>query len=359
MDSNKLETWFFIFFLSLSVVALFFIYLPFLNAIILALTFLIIFWPVYASLLKFFRGFKFLSAIITIILVCVVVFVPLVVFGFQIFAEAKQIYISGLNSNGMAFGNAFADIQKNIQKFIPNFYFDFNGYTKGITAWIVQNIGVILSGLTSAFFTFFLSLFAFYYLLKDGGLLKQSLIKIIPLRQKEAEEIFNKLHLMAGSVIRGSLIMSIIQGVILGFGFFIFGIPQPVLWGAVGVIVALIPIVGTLIVAVPAAAYLLLLGHLFPAAGIILWTIIVGGGTDNLLRPNIIKRKANVHPFLILLSVLGGLVVYGPMGFLLGPLILSLLFALLSIYPVLILKREEINPPTFPQSAKPSRGKFS
>ncbi|MCL5733424.1 MAG: AI-2E family transporter, partial [Patescibacteria group bacterium] len=240
-----------------------------------------------------------------------------------------------------ALGNISVNIQRHIQKFIPNFYFDLNGYTKEITSWIIQNIGVILSGLTSAFFTFFLSLFAFYYLLKDGGLLKRSLIEVIPLRQKEAEEIFNKLHLMAGSVIRGSLIMSIIQGIILGFGFFIFGISQPVLWGAVGVIVALIPIVGTLLVAVPAAAYLLLFGHFFPAIGIILWTIIVGGGTDNLLRPNIIKRKANIHPFLILLSVLGGLFVYGPMGFLLGPLILSLLFALLSIYPVLILKREE------------------
>ncbi|MCL5733425.1 MAG: hypothetical protein M1334_02035, partial [Patescibacteria group bacterium] len=72
MDSNKLETRFFVVFLALAALALFFVYLPFLNAIILAITFLIIFWPVYANLLKFFRGFKFPSAIITIILVCAV-----------------------------------------------------------------------------------------------------------------------------------------------------------------------------------------------------------------------------------------------------------------------------------------------
>ncbi len=341
MDSKKIETSFFIALLLIVVLAAFFIYLPFLNVIVLALTFFIIFRPLYERLLKIFRQSRSLAAITTIIVVCAVIIIPLIFLSFQIFGEAKQIYISVINSNGVFLEKISISIQSSFQKIVPNFSFDLNEYAKQTISWFVQNIGLILSGLVSVFFTFFLSLFAFYYLLEDGDKLKRYLVAIIPFSSKDAEMIFNKLHLMASSVIRGSLITAIIQGIFLGIGFFIFGVPQAAFWGAVSVIAALIPLIGVYLIDAPAAAYLLITGSVFPAFGLVLWGIIVANAVG-FYFPYLIKQRAKINPFLILLSVLGGLIIFGPTGFLLGPLILSLLFALLSIYPVLILKREEI-----------------
>lgn len=342
MDSKKLETSFFIALLLIVMLAAFFIYLPFLNAIVLALTFFIIFRPLYEKLVKVFRQSKILAAFSVIVLVCAVIIVPLIFFGFQIFGEAKQIYISVVNSNGIFLEKISSSLQSSFQKLVPDFSFDLNGYARQTISWSVQNIGLIISGLVNVFLTFFLSLFAFYYLLKDGDKLKRYLVAIIPFSSKDAEMIFSKLHLMASSVIRGSLITAILQGILLGLGFFIFGVPQAAFWGAVSVIAALIPLIGIYLVMAPAAAYLLIVGSAFPAMGLVLWGIAVGNAVG-FYFPYLIKQKAKINPFLILLSVLGGLVIFGPTGFIIGPLILSLLFALLSIYPVLILKREEIN----------------
>jgi predicted PurR-regulated permease PerM len=342
MDSKKIETSFFIALLLVVLFTAFFIYLPFLNVVVLALTFFIIFRPFYNKLLKIFRQSRPLAAITTIVVVCVVIIAPLIFLSFQIFGEAKQIYFSIINSNGVFLEKISSSTQESFQKIIPNFSFDLNEYAKQTISWFIQNIGLILSSLVNVFFTFFLSLFAFYYLLKDGDELKRYLVAVIPFSSKDAGIIFDKLHLMASSVIRGSLIMAIIQGIILGVGFFIFGVPQAAFWGAVGVIAALIPLIGIYLIIAPAAAYLFILGNVFPAIGLILWGIIIGGGVS-FFFPYLIKQKAKIHPFLILLSVLGGLIIFGPTGFIIGPLILSLLFALLSIYPVLILKREEIN----------------
>ena len=171
-----------------------------------------------------------------------------------------------------------------------------------------------------------------YYLLKDGQKLKRAAIEYSPLANIDDEMILKKLELAIGSVIKGNFTIAFIQGILAFIGFTIFGVPNAILWGAAAAVAALIPSVGTALVLLPAVALLFLSGQLFPAVGLLLWGMLAVGLIDNFLGPKLIGRGMKLHPLLVLFSVLGGLVFFGPVGFLLGPIILSLLFALLHIY---------------------------
>ncbi len=165
------------------------------------------------------------------------------------------------------------------------------------------------------------------------------MVKISPLSPENSAEIVNRLQTMTGSVITGTVAMAVIHGILVGLGFLLFGLTNPVLWGLVAVVAAFIPIIGTALVVIPGIFWLVLTQNLAGAIGLALWGILMLGLIDNILRPRLIERRSKVHPLLVLLSVIGGLALFGPTGFLLGPLVLSLFLVLLEIYPALILKR--------------------
>jgi predicted PurR-regulated permease PerM len=177
-------------------------------------------------------------------------------------------------------------------------------------------------------------LFALFYLLRDGGKLKQDLILLSPLADDYDIKIFLKLKQAIRSVVVGSLVVGLIQGILTGIGFFIFGVPNPALWGSFAVIAALIPGIGTSLVIVPGILYLFFISTHLHALGMLIWGILAVGFIDNFLGPMLVNRGVHVHPFLILLSVIGGLSFFGPIGFIAGPLLVALLVALLEIYKV-------------------------
>jgi predicted PurR-regulated permease PerM len=114
--------------------------------------------------------------------------------------------------------------------------------------------------------------------------------------------------------------------------FELFGFDRAVLWGSIAAFGALIPGVGTSIVFIPTVIYLILSGSYFLAGGMALWGMLAVGFIDNLLGPYLIGRKSNLHPFFILISVLGGISLLGPIGFILGPVSMSLFVVLMELY---------------------------
>jgi predicted PurR-regulated permease PerM len=200
----------------------------------------------------------------------------------------------------------------------------------------VNGLGTILSKLANLIWIFFLALFACYYLLRDGAGLRDAIVRTVPLPEYHTKGIFEKLHSTATSVIRGSLLAAVCYGILMGVGFWMFGLPNPVLWGAVSVIAALIPVFGIFLIAIPAIGTLLFSGNLSAAIGFAVWIFLIGALMENILRPWLIGRNGKVHPFLLLFSVLGGLSVFGATGILLGPLALSFLITLFDIYPAFV-----------------------
>jgi predicted PurR-regulated permease PerM len=173
---------------------------------------------------------------------------------------------------------------------------------------------------------------AIFYFLKDGEKWKKFLLKLSPLSNTDDEKIINRLSQTINGVIRGTIFIALIQGILMGVGLGIFGIPNSAIWGVVAAITSLIPTVGTGLVSVPAIIFLLVTGNVLPAIGLLIWSVIVVGTIDNFLAPYIIGSKIKIPPFLILFSVLGGIALLGPVGILIGPLAVSLLYTLNEIY---------------------------
>lgn len=345
MSQHKLEVYFF-FALFAGVLAIsFFIFYPYLFALILAIIFAIIFKPLYHNVRSVMGRKEGLAAFITIVVVSITVLIPLVLIGMQIFREAQDLYTYLTVGDGKV--AIFTNIENYLNTFIQNVFpekikpinlslaFDFDSYVKDGLDWLFRNVGSLLSSVTGMTLNFLIFLFAFYYLLKDGDGFRKKLIKLSPLPDKYDEEISNKLEVAVNSIIRGSITVALIQGFLTGIGFYLFGIPSPAFWGAVAAIASFVPALGTAIVTAPAVIFLFVSGNTLNGIGLAIWGTTAVGLIDNFIGPKLIQRGTKLHSFLVLLFALGGLSMFGPMGFFLGPIILSLLFALIDIYELI------------------------
>ncbi len=340
---NKSHYYFFLLILVGASVLTFLIFYSYLTSLLLALVLSVMFRPLHRSISRIFSGgdqASSLSTFITLVIVAVLVITPLIFLAKQIYTESEHLYYSltdeGDRSALIQSLNAFSESLSNRLggTFTSYNFDDFNitKYVQNFLEWSFANLDTIFSGVSKFALQIFIMLFALFYLLRDGGKFKQSVILLSPLADNYDERIFGKLKQAIRSVVVGSLVVGMIQGFLTGLGFYIFGVPNPALWGSFAVVAALIPGIGTSLVIVPGVLYLLFVSTKLHALGMLIWGILAVGLIDNFLGPMLVNRGVHVHPFLILLSVMGGLAYFGPIGFIAGPLIVALLFALLEIY---------------------------
>ncbi|MEK7629772.1 MAG: AI-2E family transporter [Patescibacteria group bacterium] len=336
MNHQKSELYFLLILLAGIFILTFFIFKPFLYPLILAIIFATVFGPAHKKILIITREKRGLASLLTTVFVFIVVIVPITFLGIQVFQETTQLYFS-LTSEGGAtdLSRAVGDAIQNLTRLSPvpiEFSVDINQYLKQGLSWLLQHLGSLFANTAKAMVGIFIFLVALYYLFKDGQKLKEAIVALSPLQDIHDETIFNKLALAINSVIKGNLAVAIIQGILTAVGFAIFGVHSPMLWGSVAAIAALIPGIGTALVIFPAILFLFISGKTLFAVGLLFWGMTAVGLIDNFLGPRLVERGIRLHPFLILLSILGGISFFGPLGFLLGPLVLSLIFALLDIY---------------------------
>lgn len=328
-DPTRLQVIYFATLLIVVLVLAFLIFRPFITVLILALTLAVILDPVFQWILRRVGNIRVLASLITVILVIIILLIPLFFLGRQVFNEARDTYASlatGQNTFGVDF------LQAKLQASFPNLHIDLRQYVSEFTEWFFSNLGAFFSGTLDIVLKAFLVLMALFYFLKDGVRFKTVFVALSPLPDEYDEKIINTLEVSIRSIVRGSFLISLLQGTMCGIGFYIFGLPNPALWGMVAALCALVPGFGTSLTLVPAILFLFFTSSLGSALGLLLWGIVLVGLIDNFLSPKIIERGINIHPLFILFSVIGGVAFFGPGGFILGPLILSLLFTLFEIY---------------------------
>ncbi|MDP2736628.1 MAG: AI-2E family transporter [bacterium] len=334
--NQKPQFYFLLVLLMATLVLSFYVLRPFVSVFILAVVFTVIFQPLYRKILKYSFNHEGLAALFTTIIISVIILTPLTFLGMKIFQELRELYVSLVEGGGKDnFINVFNGLSENFRHYFllpPEFSINFGQYLKEGLSWLLNNLGALFSNFASILVTSFVFLVSLYYLLKDGHKLKQAIIDYSPLANFDDEMILNKLELAISSVVKGSFTIAFIQGFLTTIGFMIFSVPNAILWGTAATIAALVPSVGTSLVFIPAIILMFVSGHLFSAVGLLLWGALAVGLVDNFLGPKLISRGMKLHPLLILFSVFGGLIFFGPIGFILGPIILSLLFALLHIY---------------------------
>ncbi|MBI4779369.1 AI-2E family transporter [Candidatus Falkowbacteria bacterium] len=334
--NQKPQFYFLLVLLAVTLVLSFYVLRPFVSVFILAVVFTVIFQPMYRRILKYCFNREGLAALLTTIVVAVIILTPLTFLGVRILQELRQLYVSLVEGGGKDnFINVFNGLLENFRHYFllpPEFSINLGQYVKEGLNWLLNNLGALFSNFASILVTSFVFLVSLYYLLKDGRKLKQAVINYSPLADSDDEMILNKLELAVSSVVKGSFTIALMQGFLTTIGFMVFGVPNAILWGTAASIASLIPSVGTSLVFIPAIILMYVNGQIFSAAGLLLWGALAVGMIDNFFGPKLIGRGMKLHPLLILFSVFGGLVFFGPIGFILGPIILSLLFALFHIY---------------------------
>jgi predicted PurR-regulated permease PerM len=343
MNSERLEKPFFIVMLVFAIVLAAFVFLPELNVIVLGAALAIFFHPIYLRIQRGMPRHDGLAAFLTILLAAIVIVVPLTMFGYALFSEAQGLYahlaaggISSLESLVTAKLGSLMEIFHQSSGTFAFANFNVSQYATQAMGTIVANAGNFLSSMGMVAWTFFLAFFAFFYLLKDGGKLRKLVVRGVPLTDERANEIVQKMVDTTTSVVRGSLLMAIVWGVVVGIEFLIFGVPNPVLWGALSVPIAFIPVIGVSLIVIPGILYVALVAGIVKAIIFAIIAFIVSMLMENILHPLFIGRGTHIHPLLLLLSVLGGLSFFGPIGLFLGPLVLSFSLTLFEIYPTLI-----------------------
>ncbi len=203
-----------------------------------------------------------------------------------------------------------------------------NGISASMAKQAVGGLTVMGSIVTQ----FILMLIAFYFLLEEGPRLNAWITNAVPLRPARVRAIAQRFRRTARTVLGANLLTAVAQGGIATAGYFIAGVPQALFFGLLTVFSSFIPGVGTAIVALPLAGFVLLLGHPYAALFLAIWSTVVVGLSDNILRPWLAKGGSKLHGAVVLFSILGSIAFFGTIGLILGPLTLSAFLTMLDLW---------------------------
>lgn len=340
--ANPVSKFVFIAFL-IGVLYLFYLIIrPFLSDLFIAMVMAIVFYPLYKKLQRVLWGWKIVSALITILLIVLVFLIPVALLSGVITSQSLDFYQK--ISNGLKDGSLKKLIDLKLVSF--NLFFerwqiDFQSlgveeyvakFLKTFSEFIYTEMAALAKGVAGILFDLIIVLFISFFLLIDGEKFLREIKVLSPLEVTHHERIVHQLERTLKATLKGSIIVALTQGFLGGVGFWIFNIPSAAFWGVCMVFSSVIPLVGTSILWIPAALYLAFTSSFWMAIGLALWGTLIISGADNVLRPLLLKGDANLHPLLTFLSVLGGLIYFGFLGFILGPIVLSFLMTLFEIY---------------------------
>jgi predicted PurR-regulated permease PerM len=315
---------------------------PFLTDLFVATVIAMVFYPLYKKFLRLFKGWKILAALLTIIIIILAFLIPISLLSGVITGQSLELYqqiSKGLQDGTikkaidlkLVYFNLFFDRwQINIQTLRLEEYA--GKFLTSFSEFIYTEMTALAKGVAGILFDVVIVLFISFFLLIDGEKFLHEIKVFSPLEVTHHDRIILQLEKTVKATLKGSIIVALTQGLLGGIGFWIFNIPSAAFWGVCMVFSSVIPLVGTSIIWIPAALYLAFASSFWMALGLALWGALIISGADNVLRPLLLKGAANLHPLLTFLSVLGGLLYFGFLGFILGPVVLSFLMTLFDIY---------------------------
>lgn len=196
-----------------------------------------------------------------------------------------------------------------------------------------QATGIVVQASFGVVLTLIVALWTMYYVLLDWPRIARHLERLLPLDPRHTRALVNEFRHVGRTAFVGSIAGAIVQGVLAGIGFAVFGVPQPITWAAVLAVTSFIPVVGVPLVWVPAAVWLVASGHLVRGLLLTAWSLLVVGAlNDYIIRPRLVGRGTDTHPLLTLVALLGGISVFGIAGVIVGPVVMSLFLATARIY---------------------------
>ncbi len=322
---------------------------PFINAILASMIIAYVFYPVFNLLNKKIRN-KTICALFVSLFIILLIMIP---FSFLLQSSASEAQYMYIRAKQKILTGEIFDVDCTGKDTLlcrsseymkiwvedPEVKFYLQDMIGRFTTMAIEKTSQIVFSLPGILLQIVIIFFIIFYLLKDGPELIKRIKDLLPLKRKHKAMVFQKIRETTHAVMYGSIVIALIQGALGAFGFWLFGIETFYIWGMVMAIFALVPFVGTAIIWIPAALYLIAKGSsegntmlIWHGVGLLIYGTFIISSADNILKPKLIGDRAGLHPVLVLLGVLGGLSLFGFAGFIIGPLVLSALKSFIDIY---------------------------
>lgn len=311
---------------------------PFFGAIFWAAVLGILFHPLYRRLAKSLRQRRALAALATLLVILVIVVLPMAVIASLLTQEGVGLY-ARVKSGELDFGAYLQQIMGALPAWATGLLerfglTDFASVREKLSAGIMRSLQFVGASAVSfgqnafeVLVAFFIMLYLLFFLLRDGPALSRSIEGAVPLDPALQHTLAEKFINVVRATIKGTIVIAILQGALGGLMFWFLDIRAPVFWGVVMGFLSLLPAVGTALVWVPVAIYFLVTGALWQGAVLIGFGVLVIGMVDNVVRPILVGKDTKLPDYVVLISTLGGMTIFGLNGFVIGPLIAAMFIA--------------------------------
>ena len=297
--------------------------------------------PLYRKIVALLRGRTGPAAAVMTLITFLLVIGPALALLVALVSQAVDLYQWA--SEGVKSGTA-AELWNRLASYVSQTIlthplladFDIKGiFIKGlgqISSSLASQIGSVLRDTAFLIVNLLITLIVLFFFFRSGEDYYRAVMDLLPFKHEHKQSIARKFHDTFSAVINGMFLIALGQGCMTGIGFALFHVPFPVFWGFLAAFLALLPIGGASLVWIPGALFLLLTGATLQGVLLAIWGLVLVSLPDNFLKPMLIGKKANLPTFFLFLGILGGLQVYGILGILFGPLIVTLLAAFVQIY---------------------------
>jgi predicted PurR-regulated permease PerM len=311
---------------------------PFHGAVLWASVIAILFAPLQRALVRRFGGRATLAALATLGIVVLIVILPLAFVGTALVQEAAGIYEkmkAGEINFGQYFRQVFDALPAWVHELLERFgLFDFEAVQERVSENMLKASQFVASravnfgqGTFEFLVGFFIMLYLLFFLLRDGDAVVARMRAAIPLRREKLAALLEKFNVVIRATIKGNLVVAILQGILGGIIFWFLDIRAPLLWAVLMAVLSLLPAVGTALVWGPVAIWFIATGSVVQGVVLIAYGVLVIGLVDNIVRPILVGKDTKMPDYMVLISTLGGLAIFGINGFIIGPVIAAMFMA--------------------------------
>lgn len=338
---------------------------PFLKPLLLGAMLAGLCRPLYQRITRLLGGRSSLAAVLTLLILFLLVAGPLSAFVGVVVNQAMGISNDAIPWVQQRFGaassfnahdwlvqrfpalSAYVPDQAQIMEHAGN-------AAKTAGGFLVSGVSRMTTGTAAFLLDFFVMLYAMFYFLRDGRKIVEQIFYYTPLGHEDEARVLQRLASVTRATIKGTLVIGVIQGTLAGLGFWAAGIEGAAFWGTIMTVLSIVPGIGATLIWLPGVIYLYITGQALPATLLLVWCAAVVGTVDNILRPMLVGADAKMPDLLILVGTLGGLFLFGPIGFIVGPIVCGLFLTVWEIYgttfrevlpPVKDLKTGELKKP--------------
>ena len=334
----------FVLFLVVAVTVLFLaVTWPFLKALLLGALLAGLFHPLYRWVTRRLGGRRSLGSIVTLLVLFILVIGPISAFLGIVVQQALQVsehaipWVQQLFGTASAFDAhgwlvqrfpALADYVPSQEQLVQNV----GAAAKAAGGLLVAGASQFTAGTAAFLLSLFVMVYAMFFFLKDGEKIIEKIFYYMPLSHEDEALMLQRFSSITRATVKGTLVIGVLQGALAGLGFWAAGIGGAAFWATVMAILSIVPGIGAALIWVPAVIYLFITGQTLAGTLLLVWCAAVVGTVDNILRPVLVGKDAKMPDLLILVGTLGGLFLFGPIGFIVGPIVCGLFLTVLEIY---------------------------